>query len=383
MKSNFIYLLPVSFIFFASFLGSAPYEGDILVLKMYSLPRILHDIAYVFYLILIILFCFFGIARVSKHWRLFKPFFILVFSYFILLFWALVTANDYVRYFVIFLSVLLCPIGLLYVIEETDFKFFSKSVFYTFCLFVFLSVVYSFLNYATHPRVSGIHNNPNLMGIWLISLLTVALYLKDYINRSVFFLFLVVVSVLIILTGSRLAFAALFIMYTPIFLKFKFFSFLSLAFLIAYFLGNGNSLDMGFRAIEIGSAVSDSGRSLIWDRAIECINTELLVGHGMGGAESCVKIGNVHNSYLRIAVMLGIPLAILFFLSYFFFLAKVLTTPVNVFIKLYFIGLPIAFFAEDYLVGFASPFFPFFLFMLALLLFDLKKRKALIKEVKL
>jgi hypothetical protein len=93
----------------------------------------------------------------------------------------------------------------------------------------------------------------------------------------------------------------------------------------------------------------------------------------MLGAQNCVDIGNVHNSYLRVAVMLGLPLATTFFVFFFAFLAYVFILRVSPYIKFYFLGLPFAFFGEDYISGVASPFFPFFIFILALFLFDYKR----------
>lgn len=378
-KDNLIGLSVVFFVLFASLLGTAPVESEGVYLKSYALPAIVHTVAYIFYFFLIFLFAFLGFVKLRTNWKLYTPMLLLIFSYFILIFWSLVTSSDQVRYLAIFLSVLLCPIGLLYTLERIDLNFLAKIIVFVLSFLVFLSAIYSYLNLSTNFRVSGIHNNPNLMGMWLISLLAVVLYFQQSINKNIIFLFVIVVTALVIFSGSRLSFGVLIILLIPFLLKFKLLSIIIFLFFILYlFLGGG---DLDFRSVNMSSAVSDSGRIFIWNRAFECINTEPLIGHGMYGAGDCVKNENVHNSYLRLAVMLGIPLTIFFFFFFLSFLFKVFIAPVNPFIKFYFLGLPLAFFAEDYIVGFASSFFAFFIFMLALFLFDLKRSKIRLKEL--
>lgn len=379
MKINncFIALLPVLFILISSFLGTASIDNELRVAKYFVFPEIISKISYFAYFLSVTILAFLGLLRVFKINKTLTPILFLVFSYFILVFWSLFTFSEQIRYLTIFFSILLCPVGLSYVIERIDLNKFSKSIIVILSLLLFFSVIYSILNYSTHPRVSGIHNNPNLMGMWLVSLLSIILYLDKKIDKKIIFTFIAIVAFLVIFSGSRLAFGALFIVLIPFLFKHKALFVSALLFVSIYFLLVGVNFD--FRAVDMSSAVSDSGRIHIWSRAFTCISSEPLVGHGMLGAENCVNSGNVHNSYLRVSVMLGIPLALVFFSSFFAFLAKVMISPVSPYIKFYFLSLPALLFAEDYIVGFASPFFPFLIFMLALYLFDLKQNKALSK----
>ena len=380
IKKNIFFLLPpVIFLLVGSLLGTAPIENEVFVSKRYEFPRAIIPLAYYFYFLFITLFLFLGFLRVIKNPLLLKPMLLLIFSYFILMVWSFFTYSDQLRYFSIFLMVLLCPVGILYMIERVDFVHLARSYVLLLLLLLFLSAIYSYLNFSMNFRISGIYNNSNLMGMWLVSSLAVTLYFEQYIKKQLVFLILAVIVFLVLLTGSRLAFGVLCFLLVPYVLKHSFLSIFVFVFTAVFMLFS--VVDLGFRAVEIGSAISDSGRGHIWSMAIQCIYSEPLLGNGMLGAQNCVNTVNVHNSYLRIALMLGIPLASLFFIFFFSFIAKVLIGRVNLFIKFYFLGLPLLFFAEDYVVGLASPFFPFYIFMLALFLFDLRQDNSLVKEV--
>jgi O-antigen ligase len=277
-----------------------------------------------------------------------------------------------------FFSVTFSPIGLMFLLQKTHVKNVANFSIFAFFILIFVSIVYSYLNISTHPRVAGIHNNPNLMGMWLVSVLVIVLYFQKNVKRLAAVLLVVSIFILVLLTGSRLSFGMLFLVLIPLAFKLKALPLfiLSLVFIVLiFFMG---TTELSFRAVDFDSAISDSGRVFIWLRALECIFSEPLFGHGMLGAQNCVDTGNVHNSYLRVAVMLGLPLAIIFFVFFFTFLVYVLFSGVNVYIKSYFLGLPLAFFAEDYIAGIGSPFFPFFIFILALFLFDHKKEEVII-----
>lgn len=379
-KSILWLLLAVFFLLISSLLGTTSSEQEGHVLKIFTLPTILSQSAYICYFLLVLILILIGVFKFSKAWKIKTPIPILLLAYLILLIWSLVTNSDQVRYFTIFISVAFVPIGLLYVINRINYRAFALCTIVTLVFLLLLSIVFSILNFPMFSRVSGIHSNPNLMGMWLASILTVILYFNNNINRNLTFLIVASVVVLVILTGSRLALGVMLLIIIPYIASYKvssLFVFSMLVILFYIFLQFFVS-QIGFdlRAFEVGSAISDSGRAIIWERAIDCVYSEPLIGHGMFGAENCVNIGNVHNSYLRISVMLGIPLTIIFFSLFFYSLIKIFMMSSNPFIKSYFLGLPLAFFSEDYIVGFASPFFPFFIFILTLFLFDLKKTKV-------
>ncbi|WP_180054726.1 hypothetical protein [Acinetobacter sp. YH12113] len=377
LKNDLLIVFIILFVLSASFLGTGQIQNENHVLKNYVLPNLIGYTNTFIYLVLVLIFIIIGLLSFINNYKIYKPMLPLLFSYFILFFWSIITVSDQLRYLLLFLSIFLCPIGMLAILEKLNFRSLAKSIFFIASILIFLSTIYSYLNLPELSRVSGIHNNPNLMGMWLVSILTVVLYFSDWVNKKALYIVVTLVTILVIFSGSRLAFIILLILLSPIIFKHSFFS--TFAFILGFFYLIMSGDEISIRAVEVGSAVSDSGRENIWAQAIECIYLDPIVGHGMFGAESCVNKPNIHNSYLRLALMLGIPLTIVFFLSFFTFLVKSIFLQVNSYIKLYLIGIPLMFFAEDYISGFASPFFPFLVFILALFLFDLKKSRILEK----
>lgn len=129
-------------------------------------------------------------------------------------------------------------------------------------------------------------------------------------------------------------------------------------------------LEMDFRSIKFISAATDSGRAAFWSDVLTCIKAEPIFGYGMNGAQECIGIGSVFNSYLRVVLMLGMPLSILFFSAFLYFVGCLILGNSNVFIKSYFLSILVAFMAEDFVTGFGTPFFPFMLYMLSVYLYE-------------
>lgn len=375
LKNDLLIIFIIFFILSASFLGTGQIQNENHVLKTYVLPYFIGYVNTFIYLFLILIFTTVGFISFINNHKTYKPMLPLLFSYFILFFWSIITFSDQLRYLLLFLSIFLCPIGIKFFLEKLNFIYLAKYIFFIAFILIFSSAIFSYLNFPELSRVSGIHNNPNLMGMWLVSILTVVLYFSDFINKKYLYMVVALGTILVIFSGSRLAFIVLSILLTPIIFKHKFFS--AFALILSFFYLTISGDETSIRAVEVGSAVSDSGRENIWAQAIECIYLDPIVGHGMFGAETCLNKPNIHNSYLRLAVMLGIPLTLIFYISFFSFLAKSMFTKVNRFIKLYLVGIPLMFFAEDYVAGFATPFLPFLVFILALFLFDLQKLSKL------
>lgn len=373
-----LFLISIFFLC-ASLLGTTQVDDDRKILKTYSIPDFFGEGVYFFYVFLLIVFSLIGLFSLYKNLYFNRSVLLLVLAYMVLVFWSLVTSSDQLRYISIFAFIFLCPVGILYLMEKVDFKSLSKYLFTILVSLLLLSLFFSILNFPTHPRISGVYNNPNLFGMWLFSILSLLLYIEKSINNIFILLTVALIVVLVILTGSRLSFVTTCLLLLPFIFKHRVFSLLVLLVFTLYFFIGDNSFSL--RVTEVGSAVSDSGRIDIWNRAFQCIDSEPLLGHGMFGHINCVNIGNIHNSYLRIVVMLGFPLAFIFFTLFLGFIVKVTMMQVNLYIKFYFLGLPLLFFAEDYIVGIASPFFPILIFMLALLLLDLKNKKIYLKEI--
>lgn len=364
-------LVVIGFIFAASFLGTTHVEKSTSRLMLYVLPNIVDQLATYFYISMIFILSVVGFTVWTTKLKTYFPVLLLMIGYLILLAWSLVSFSDSLRYMILFFAVALCPAGIFYILERSDLEFFAKILVALSFFFISISAFYSFLNYSDFPRVYGIYNNPNLFGMWIFSCTSLLLCFERFLSKFFVVTYLCAAFFLVLLTGSRLAFVLFALLLIPSIWRYK----VSLAFviplffLVALFLG---APGIEVRSLDVTNAVSDSGRNVIWLRALACIAESPLIGHGMSGAQDCVGVGNVHNSYLRLAVMLGLPLALVFVILYFGFIGSVLLSKANIYIKLYFIGLPFAFFGEDYVVGVASPFFPFFILMLAILMMDLK-----------
>lgn len=357
-----------------SILGSSASEHSDVV-KLYNLPIFLSNFFGFLYVLLLSYFWILGFIYLKKLKKIPTTYIFLILAYFCLFLWSLVTLSDVVRYFLIFSCVVFCPFGLLVILEKVDFSRISFGVYVAIAILIFVSIIYSILNLSTHPRVSGIHTNPNLMGGWLLSILCLTLYFEKNQNKIIIIFFVLIIFLLILFTGSRLVFICSLLFVLPFFARSKFSLFIILFVLMLFIILNINLFpNSDFRFLEIKNSVSDSGRSEIWERAINCIQMSPLVGHGMFGSHNCVSIGNVHNSYLRVAVMLGIPLTVIFFSLYLIFIVMVFFKSKSYYLKYFFLGLPLLFFGEDYVVGFASPFFAFLILVLSLLLYDLKKK---------
>lgn len=356
------------FILFGSLLGTVSNNPNNAIFRPNSLPIVISTIANYLYICLIIIVSIYGFIKLLLTRSIYLPHLLLSTSYLIILIWSVVTKADIFRYFVLFISILLCPIGLSHLIKKIHLSTLSKSTNLLLLSLLLLSFIYSMLNISYNPRVSGIFNNPNLFGLWIVASLVVFLIFHKGINPLLTWIYVLIAAILVILTGSRLAFLLSIIILYPLMLKHRKYIFLISLTLIPIFIIQGVNLE--FRALEVDSAISDSGRSLIWEIALSCINSEPLIGLGMLGHIDCTGFGNVHNSFLRIAIMIGLPLTIIFYILYFLAVFKFYKSSNNIYIGFYFLMLPFSLFGEDYIVGFATPYFAFLVLLVALYIND-------------
>lgn len=369
-QHNLLVVVPLLFILFSSLLGTASSNVNYILIKPYTVPSFISNVSYYCYITMIVLLSAYGLIRLYNSSRIPVAIVLMAIPYTILLIWSIVTMSDIFRYLVLLVSILLCPIGIAGIISYTNTRLLANLLSLLLLALLLISGVYSLLNFPTSPRVSGHLNNPNLMGIWIVSTLIVILVFKNQIKPMVFWLYIILSIILVILTGSRLGFILTVIATLPLIKTYRKKIFLLLLFTtpFLFFLDQ----EINFRVFEVSDAVSDSGRSVFWQRAINCIQQQPLLGYGMEGQISCVGTGNVHNSYLRIAVMIGIPLAIVFYSLYYISIFRFYKTSKNYYIGVYFLILPFSLFGEDYIAGFASPFFAFMVFIIALYINDQK-----------
>lgn len=380
LKKSFPFYVIALFLVSAFLLGGDASISEERIQKLFLLPEIVVQINKIFYFLILAFFATVGFLQRSKGVP-FYYYFLYVF-YFLFLFISVLTFSDYFRYFILMVSILFVPRGLSLLLSAVEPKKLSSGVLSTICFFVFLSLFYSYMNLGTHPRISGIYNNPNLFGMWLCVATALLLYFNSFMRRSILILLLATIFLMLVFTGSRLTIVVFFIILLPFFYNnIRPVYLFSLILLLTFFL-IAVPFDflpaLEFRSFQLANAISDSGRSVIWSKALMCIADQPLVGHGMEGAENCVGIGNVHNSYLRVFVMMGVPLGVFSFVMFFSFLFFVLFSNLNPYVKSFFLSIPILFFGEDYIVGLASPFYPSFLLFCSLVLLE---RKGLTSKV--
>lgn len=375
MKQSFILIL---FILLGSFLASINgYDAAI------GLPAKVNSIAQLGYYLILFYLIAVGMMIIKTSGKL-KSYFIPIYiAYALLLVWAIVSFEDILRYLFQFLCVAFVPLAICNILKNIDLKAFVKIFTVTIYVLILINGVFSLINYPLYPRIFGIYSNPNLMGMILFSQLCLFLYFSNYTNAFNKVVIPLMLCFLIVMTGSRLSTFVTLLPLAIFFLRNKIRYALPLIVILTaatfyyyFFISSNTPLNLDFRAFKFSGSVDDSGRSVIWERAYSCIRQSPLVGHGMNGAEECVLSGNVHNSYLRVLVMLGIPLAIIFYSMVFIFIGLSLIKSIDLYIKTYLVSLLFLYFAEDYIAGVGTPFFAFFLIMLGLVLYESVGKKT-------
>lgn len=294
-------------------------------------------------------------------------FFIL--AYIPLLLYAIAENNDIVRYLSIILLILTTT-----VFFEKHFKQYSTEELIGFTipgviLFVIVSIIYSIDPYNSGLRISGYMTNPN--GFALALVVSGILLSAHKFNYLIFILLAhSTLFSLILFSGSKASMIAygLVILFflkqknTSTFVKFFFLSLI----LLVSFHAEDNLLQS--RAFQLDAAsLLESGRGELNSKSLLLIKDSPFIGHGMTKHEELLATGNVHNSYTRIFLMVGIPFGVLYFafLFYGLLLAYFFSPENNT--KVFWIIVPIISVGEDYLVGIGSFFFLTFILMLSFL----------------
>jgi len=363
-NKTFYSFMVIVFIVSSSFLGSYTPNFETGVPKNFFIPGFLAGSAFFLYSSLLMLVSLVGfIDFINGKKNIAKSHLFLSLAFSLLFIWSVVTSAEILRYGLLFFSVVFFPFGFKVFLSHIPRVNLNRIIVSSFLLCLLVSSVFSILNFPTHVRISGFHSNPNLMGMWVVSFLAMVLMCERLLSKNVVSFCIAFAGINVLMTGSRLATVVFIVLLLPFLLNRRYLTVILIATGLALLYLTISETEMNLRGLDVGNAVSDSGRIVYWRKAVECIIISPLTGYGMNGAITCVGVGNVHNAYLRTFVMLGVPLGLIFFTFYFSFIYKVLTGNGDKFTKLYFIGVPMAFFAEDYVTGFGSPFFPFFLMM--------------------
>ena len=288
------------------------------------------------------------------------------------------TMTETSRYVGIFSFSLFVPLFYIWAIRKYDYVEIIRFLRIGILLILLLGSVFSMLNLWNQPRIAGYVANPNTYGFILFAMAVIYFSgygVKGIADQIVLMLF----TLQAMLTGSRLAWLGFLVFFA--FLWWSQRGFRSKINYILFFVGLLliiSLFDLGEytnRVFNIWTSVEDSGRDDIWLQVIPDIQKNWLLGLGMSGFEERYGTENLHNSYLRVAIMIGVPLAAVVFGLMLLTIITVLLTPLShPVLKSYFIFLPLLMFGEDYIAGIGS--FFFFANSLILALVIISKRVA-------
>ncbi|MFD0931600.1 O-antigen ligase family protein [Psychroflexus salinarum] len=303
-----------------------------------------------------------------RNYRITTPVVFISTFYFMQFLYALVDGEDYVRFFLMTVFSLLIPpvIGLAIKNDKKIIKYFI------FCIFFFL-IISIFLNghlVLIGQRFLGFLNNPNTYGIstvfWLIILLLANYF--QVINKKLFTFILIGLFFTMLFTGSRNAIAGM-----SLILIIKYYNQLNkmlvgVFLLLSVFLVISQFIDLSFltsRFENIFQAASDSGRLDIWERAYYAINQNFWWGNGMDANLQIANTGNMHNSYIRFVLNMGIIFTIFTLLMYLFSIISTYTkrSKVPLILTGFLLVFAVANIGEDFFVGLGSSVFIYLLFI--------------------
>lgn len=298
---------------------------------------------------------------ITKYNVLFTLFYVVQFLY------AMTTQTDVVRYLSLAILAFILPIVITsqvdskkYFVKPTNFQ---KVVFF----FTILSIIVSGIVVLSGLRFQGILGNANMYGISAVFWLT----LIQLSSKTKFNLILsVVIFITILLSGSRGALVAGFVVILFSYLKYFKQLLIGASIMSLLIFGLSKLIDLSFifgRFEDVGNSAAASGRQLIWDNAFNYINVNPL-GYGMNAPLELINTGNIHNCYIRFLLTMGYPFTI-FSLIFFFaiiviaFYDKKAPKPIVGFL----IGYALANYGEDFFVGIGSSMFIYVIFAIGLL----------------
>ncbi|WP_200382539.1 O-antigen ligase family protein [Thiococcus pfennigii] len=281
---------------------------------------------------------------------------------------AIITLEDTLRYVSLFVLALLLPCFVYWSLEKDCYEDIIRWFRPVIVLLLLYGLFVSVLNISMMPRIAGFVKNPNTYGLILFVMAVIYFSSKSFsVFRDSMVMSLICVQIL--LTGSRLGFAC-FIVFLFFFISSRndknsgavFIAIAGILFagwLILEGVINARSLDL----ISIFE-FEGSGRTEIWTQAFADLERNWVFGLGLGGLDELYGRDNLHNSYLRLVLTLGVPLGGAVIVLFLYFTWTAFFTPASrPVLKSFFACLPILMVGEDYLVGVGS----YFLFSLCLI----------------
>lgn len=198
---------------------------------------------------------------------------------------------------------------------ENIYKLFS-FVFIIYNCFTFLVSFSTFFLTNISNRVIGVFNNPNDVVFVQIIVISVAIYFILYRKYKMYYIHLVLSTLIILMSGSRSSIVILIILFFVLIKRYlknmKIFLYTNLFILIILIIifFNNDFIISNFSLINrFVNKGLESGRFLAWERTIEFIidRSLYLTGIGIGNYSlfNVSELEHAHNSILQISITIG------------------------------------------------------------------------------
>lgn len=297
-----------------------------------------------------------------------RPVVFLALFYIVQLVYGLTDGFDVPRFFLLSFFAVSVPLHLSF-----SFKYFKKQLINIFSFFIYGFIILSlFLNGSLilqGQRFFGFINNSNLYGMTAVfwALILILKLKSDEKKRNItVIIFLITVILTIILSGSRnalvgIAIVLVFSYYNKIKSSIIFLILLALSLSVLTHFVNINFVEE--RLFNISNSIEDSGREKLWQTAYRGIETNYFTGNGMNANIEISSTGNMHNSYIRFLLNMGLVFTVLALLQYFIslFLIFKMRKKIPLSLFAFMLAYTVANIGEDYFVGLGSSMFVYVL----------------------
>jgi hypothetical protein len=314
LKKNFFAIL----VFFAPFIHGLTLDNELMYKPVIYLPHWFGVLAS------IVIFAGYGYCCVvflegtlSNKLSINKPSILLSLFYVIPLFYAVASGQEFPRYFGLCVLSLIIPTVLSTYVKTYGFMEVLHKIWMATLGVYIISLIFLLINYTPGQRVSGIFGNPNMFGGFLIffSSISLLVYESRLKKKSLVQLLFFSIVVIAFCTGSRTALFGV-LLFSFFFIKSKKAIMMTLisCVCIYVFLSTFELMHLTDRFIDVGDIASKSGRQVIWLKALVLIESNWALGAGLLSQMTEIGTGNLHNGYLRMILMIGIPLSIICFI---------------------------------------------------------------------
>lgn len=224
--------------------------------------------------------------------------------------------EEFLRYAIMTISCIFIPLVVAHAVKTNGFDFVLKTLWITSAALVILSAFVSITKTGglSLGRYTGITLNPNSwvgINIFFCLIFLCALVNKtlDFPLRKLIFPFFLCFSILTqLLAGSRNGFLAIILLFGIFCGMTKKFKYLLLALTIgagSLVLFNEMGSDVTQRIFDLKTATEDSGRSVIWEAALQAVSKHPLTGCGTDSRAIETGTDNIHNMFVALILMCG------------------------------------------------------------------------------